>query len=207
MELYFGINSGNSSRSLFCLEEAGADYQARLVDPKAGENRTAEYLGYNPMGKIPALADGDVRLWESNAINWYVAETHAQAHLLPHSIIGRASVQRWLYFQTGHVSPACVPIFRADNERVKAYWGPGDPAAAVGPRKDLARWLAVLEERLDGRRWLEGEFTLADLAYVPHLWLVEEAGYDFSPFPRVVEWLHRMYERPAWQRVRALVFR
>jgi glutathione S-transferase len=63
--------------------EAGAQFTPRLLDTRSGENRIADYLAVNPMGKIPALADGSFRLWESNGINWYVAEKHPAAGLLP----------------------------------------------------------------------------------------------------------------------------
>jgi glutathione S-transferase len=115
MDLYYGRMSGNSARAVFGLTEAGVPYRAHVVDTKAGENKSPAYLAVNPMGKIPALADGDFKLWESNAINWYAAEKSSPAHLLPASPEGRADVQRWLFFQSAHVSPACIPVFRAIN--------------------------------------------------------------------------------------------
>jgi glutathione S-transferase len=207
MELYYGRMSGNSARVALALAEAKAQYTPHLLDTQRGENRAPEYLGINPMGKIPALRDGALRLWESNAINWYVAEKLPQAGLLPRSLEERVSVQRWLFFQTGHVSPACVPLFRATNARVQEFWKTtGDPQAAEAARKELARYLPVLEEALQGREWLEGAFSLADVAYVPHLALIEEGGFDFSPWPRVRDWLSRLVARPAWQSVTRMIF-
>ncbi len=208
MDFYFGLRSGNSARVAFALEEAGASYVPHGVNVRAGESRTPAYRALNPMGKVPALVDGDVRLWESNAINWYLAETHPAARLLPSSIAGRATVQRWLFFQVGHVTPACVTLFRATNERVRTFWRipPIDPAQLEAARAELARYLPVLERALAGRDWLEGELTLADLAYAPHLKLVAEGGYDFATTPLVWAWLERLWARPAWQRAEQLVF-
>ena len=207
MELFYGRFSGNSSRALFGLHEIGAPFTPRLVDTRTGENRRDDYLALNPMGKIPALVDGGFRLWESNAITWYAAEKHPAAGLLPESLEGRASVQRWLFFQAAHVSQACLPIFRATNRRVQEFWGTrGDPAAAEAGRKELARWLPVLEGALSGQEWLEGRFSLADVAHAPHLWLVVEGGFDLAPWPGVRSWLERTLARPAWARTRALVF-
>jgi glutathione S-transferase len=207
MDLFYGRMSGNSARSLFALHEAGVPFTARALDVKGGENRRPEYLVVNPMGKIPALADGDVRLWESNAINWYVAEKHPAARLLPGTIEGRAGVQRWLFFQAGHVSPSCVPLFRATNRRVQEFWGTaGDPQSAEASRKELARWLPVLEAALAGREWLEGTFSLADVSYAPHLALIVEGGFDLAPYPAIRAWLDRLLARPAWRKTAALVF-
>jgi glutathione S-transferase len=207
MDLFYGRVSGNSARSVFGLYEAGAQFTPRLLDTRSGENRVADYLAVNPMGKIPALTDGSFRLWESNAINWYVAEKHPAAGLLPATIEGRAAVQRWLFFQAAHVTPACVQLFRATNRRVQEFWQTkGDAHAAEAARKELARWLPVLESALAGREWLEGAFSLADVAYAPHLWMIVEGGFDLAPYPVVRAWLERLLARPAWRRAAELVF-
>jgi glutathione S-transferase len=145
-------------------------------------------------------------LWESNAINWYVAEKHPRSRLLPQSIEDRAKVQRWLFFQSAHVTPACIPIFRATNARVQEFWKTkGDPQPAEGARKELARYLPVLEAALEGSDWLERDFSLADIAYAPHFRLIAEGGFDFAPYPRVRAWLDRLLARPAWHRAEQLV--
>ena len=207
MELFYGRMSGNSARSLFGLHEAGVAFTPRLLDTRGGENRAQAYLAVNPMGKIPALVDGDFRLWESNAINWYVAEKHPQAGLLPATVEGRAAVQRWLFFQAAHVSPACGAVFRSTHRGMQEFWNlKGDAQAAEAGRKDLGRWLPVLEGALAGREWLEGTFSLADVAYAPHLWLLRDGGFDLGRWPAVRAWLDRMYARPAWRRTADAVF-
>jgi glutathione S-transferase len=207
MDFYFSSVSGNSSRVAFALNEMNAPHVPHRVDMIVGENGAPAYLAINPMGKVPALVDGAVRLWESNAINWYVAEKYAGVGLLPPTPDGRASVLRWLLFQASHVSPACVPIFRATNARVQAFWrSKGDAYGAEHGRKELARFLPVLEQALSGRQWLEGDFTLADIAYAPHLWLIAEGGFDFSATPGVRGWLDRLVARPAWQAAARMVY-
>ena len=59
---------------------------------------------------------------------------------------------------------------------------------------------------LEQREWLEGQFSLADIAYAPHLAFLVEGGFDFASTPRVRSWLDRLLARPAWQQARALVF-
>jgi glutathione S-transferase len=207
MELYYGRVSGNSARAIFGLNETGVPYELRVLDTRKRENQSPAYLAVNPMGKIPALVDGEVQLWESNAINWYVAEKYPQARLLPQTLEGRASVHRWLFFQAQHVTPACIQVFRATNERIRAFWRPTiDPAQVDAARKELQRYLPVLEAALRDRDWLERDFSLADIAYAPHLFAIAEGGFDFSPHPRVRDWLHRLTARPAWKQTMATVF-
>src|SRR6059058_3861267 len=122
MDFYFGRLSGNSTRSAFALCEAGVPYTPHPVGTPTSENRQPAYLALNPMGKVPALIDGEVRLWESNAINLYVAEQHPEARLVPSTAAGRASMMRWLFFQAGHVSPAVRPLLFATNQRVQDFW-------------------------------------------------------------------------------------
>ena len=207
MDLFYGRFSGNSSRAVFGLEESGLAYNARAIDARGGENRSAAYLTINPMGKIPALSDGGLRLWESNAINWYAAEKAPHARLIPSSLESRASMQRWLFFQAQHVTPACVQVFRNSNTRMQAFWkfAPDPQAAEVG-RKELSRYLPVLEAGLADREFFEHNFSLADVAYAPHLWLISEGGFDLSPYPALRAWLDRVVARPSWLRTLELVF-
>src|ERR1700737_1965626 len=205
MDFYYGRMSGNSARAAFGLAEAGATYQPHLLDVGAGENQSPAYLAVNPMGKIPALADGEFKLWESNAINWYVAEKFPKAGLVPSSTQARASVQRWLFFQAAHVTPACISVFRGTHARMQAFWQmKADPQTVEAGRKELARYFPVLEAALAKRDWLEVEFSLADIAYAPHLSLLAEAGFDFSAYPRVRAWLDRMLARPAGKKEAAV---
>jgi len=207
MDFYFGHMSGNSSRTAFALYEAGVGFAPHRLDVPAGESRAPAYQALNPMGKVPALVDGAFQLWESNALNWYLAEKHPEARLLPATIQGRAAVQRWLLFQTGHVTPACVTLFRATNARVQQFWRTKtDAPMAEVARQELARFLPVLDQALADRPWLERDFSLADIAYAPHLWLIAEGGYDFAETPRLRAWLERLLARPAWAKARALVF-
>ena len=207
MDFYYGRCSGNSARSAFALAETGASFTPHLLDTRASENRENAYLAVNPMGKIPAFADGSLTLWESNAINWYLAEKFPDARLLPRSVEGRARVQRWLFFQNGHVTPACISVFRAINQRVKEFWRlPEDPQALAAGQKELRRYFPVLDQGLANRDWFEGEFSLADIAYTPHLALVADGGYDFSPYPRLAAWLERVRNRAAWRKAEQLVF-
>jgi glutathione S-transferase len=96
---------------------------------------------------------------------------------------------------------------RATNPRIMAFWGgPGDAAAAGRGSKELARYLPVVEQRLQGREWLADQFSIADIAYAPHLFGVKGGKFDFSPYPRLAAWLDRMLARPAWKKAEQMIF-
>ena len=83
---------------------------------------------------------------------------------------------------------------------------PGDAEAAAKGEKELGRFLPVIEQRLEGREWLAGDFSIADIAYAPHLWLSSGGGLDLSPWPRLRGWLDRMLARPAWVATEKMIF-
>lgn len=188
-------------RAILFLEEVGANYEPVLVDTKVGEQRSPSYLAINPMGKIPALVDGTLTLWESNAIGWYAAEKHGTAGLIPSTSELRATMLKWLFFQTAHVSPACASIFRHEHPLVREQWNvPPNPQDISHGQKELARYLPVLESALASASYLAGALSLADLAYAPHLHLIAEAGFDFTPYPAIERWLDGLRARGAWRR-------
>ena len=207
MHFHFGRNSGNSARSAFALFEARVPFTPHALDVPASEGQVPAHLALNPLGKVPALIDGELALWESNAINWYIAETHPDAALLPATAAGRASVLRWQLFQAAHVSPAATAVNRELSARHRHFWKLSpDPHAADNGKRELARYLPVLDSALGDLEWLEPHFSLADIAYAPHLAFLVEGGFDFSSTPRVRAWLDRLLSRPAWKQARDLVF-
>lgn len=205
VDFYFGKNSGNAARSALALYELEVTFGAHPLDLR--EPRSAEYLALNPVGKVPTLIDGATTLWESNAINWYLAEKYPRAGLLPSTPEGRAAVLRWAFFQASHVSPAATAVHRSINPAHVRYLGQHtDAQEAENGRKELARFLPVLESALTKADWLVGEYSLADIAYAPHLGFLVQYGFDFPGTPRVRAWLERIRARPAWQKAHRLIF-
>lgn len=205
VDFYYGKNSGNAARTALALYEIGIPFEAHAIELRAP--RSPDHLAAHPVGKVPALIDGPTSLWESNAINWYLAEKHPEARLLPTTSEGRASVLRWAFFQTAHVSPAATAVHRSLNPaHVRHFSQHTDPQEAEQGRKELARYLPVLESALESGPWLAGDYSLADIAFAPHLGFLLQYGYDFPGTPRVRAWLERLRARTAWQRAYALVF-
>lgn len=207
MQLFFGRHSGNSARAYFGLSEIGAPFTERVLDTRGHENRFDDYLAINPMGKVPSLVDGSLVFWESNAINWYAAEKHPDCGLLPGTAEARASLLRWLFFQTAHLSPAALQYLKATNQAMREYYDlKEDPKAIEAAGKELKRYLTVLEAALSGRDFLEKDFSLADVAFTPHLFLLSQGGFDLAAYPKVTAWQTRVQARPAWEKTMAAVF-
>jgi len=205
VDFYFGKNSGNAARSALALYETGVPFGAHPLDLR--KPRSPEYLALNPVGKVPTLIDGATTLWESNAINWYLAEKFRHAGLLPATPEGRADVLRWAFFQTSHVSPAATAVHRSINPAHVRYLNQHtDAQEAENGRKELARFLPILENALTNAEWLVGDYSLADIAFAPHLGFLVQYGFDFPGTPRVRAWLERIRARPAWQKAHALIF-
>lgn len=205
LHLYFGKNSGNAARTALALYEVGVPFEAHALDLR--KPRSPEYLAINPLGKVPTLVDGSTTLWESNAINWYLAEKYPQARLLPTTPEGRAAVLRWAFFQASHVSPPATAVHRSINPTHARYFGQStDAQEGENGRKELARFLPVIEAALADADWLAGDYSLADIAFAPHLGFLVQYGFDFPGTPRVRAWLERIRARPAWQKAQALVF-
>jgi glutathione S-transferase len=106
MQLYWSPRSRSFS-ALWLMEETGQPYERVLTDITTGAQKRVEYLAINPMGKVPALKDGEATLAESAAICAYVAERYPQAKLAPP--LGdplRAKYLYWLFFSPGCIEPA-----------------------------------------------------------------------------------------------------
>jgi len=154
MKLYWSPRS-RSFTTLWLMEETGQPYERVLTDISTGANRTPDYLAINPMGKVPALVDGDATMAESAAICAYVADRYPQAKLAPP--IGdprRAKYLQWLFFAPSCIEPAILQAYlKLEIPAVSAAWG------------SVTQTFDVLDQALDKGPWLLGDsFTAADVA-------------------------------------------
>lgn len=147
------------------------------VSFKDRETSTPEYLAINPMAKVPALVDGDLKLWESNAILTYLATVFPQANALPMDPRGRADVDRWLHWQSCHLMPAMGALKQSDEKDIDA----------------VTPLLKILEGQLaDGREYLLGDLCVADFAVAAYLITKMGRKLDYSECPNVLAWRDRV---------------
>lgn len=190
MQLYWSPRSRSFS-SLWLMEETGQPYERVLTDISTGAQKRVEYLAINPMGKVPALRDGDVTLAEAAAIAAYVAERYPEAKLAPP--LGdplRARYLYWLFFGPGCIEPAMVQIAtKIEMNPVAAGWG------------DAQRVIDVLDNALQKGPWILGkQFSAADIVIGSGL---NFAVRLFKMIPSTTafdNYIARCMERPAFQR-------
>src|SRR5262249_9938517 len=157
--------------------------------------RTPEYLKINPNGHIPALRDGDLTLWESLAINLYLARKY-DCGLWPTTVEDEGRAFQWsIWAMTELEEPALTVIaHRALNPKEQR-----DPQKAADAAERLQKPLGVLDGALADRDWLAGTaFTVADLNIASILVWLRLAKLGFDAAPNVRRWLERCTARPAF---------
>ena len=194
----YGVPASRAFRSLWALEEIGVEYELVHTDFIEGVKKP-EYVAINPNGHIPALVDGDVKLFESMAINLYLAKKY-DGGLQPKSVEALGRATQWSFWVMTEIEKALLEYFfhtviLPEDQRDAAV----PPAAA----KQLAAPLAVLDSALEGRDYLVSDlFTVADLNVASVLSWALPARLDLSAFPNVARWLGACTSRPAAQAAR-----
>ena len=200
MKLYNANFSPNCLRVRAVIFELGADVEIVEVDVFGGGTQTPEYLAVNPNGKVPAFVDGELCLFESRAINAYLASLDPSRRLYPDDLKKRAVVDQWSYWQAIHLGPSSQ---RLSFEKVlKKRFGRGEPDENVvaNETKETTKLLGVFDKALDGRDWIAGELSIADFALASTFTLRKEAGIELAAFPKVARWIDRLESRDAWQK-------
>jgi GSH-dependent disulfide-bond oxidoreductase len=206
LQLY-SLPTPNGVKVSIMLEEIGLPYEVHLIDFNKDDQKTPEFLSLNPNGKIPAILDPDgpggkpLPLFESGAILQYLAEKTGQ--LLPADPARRWQTIQWLHFQMGGIGPMFgqVGFFHKFAGRDFPDKRPLERYVA-----EAKRLLAVIEGRLDGRRWIMDEdYTIADISMLG--WVRNLVGFygardlvAFDDLKHVAAWLERGLARPAVQR-------
>ncbi len=196
----YGIANSRAFRSIWAVEEMGLDYE-HVGTTFSEDSKTEEYLDVNPNGRIPALVDGDLKLFESMAINMYLGETYA-THLLPQDAKGRARTWQWSIWGISEIEPLQMQIV------VEKFFTPEDrknPKVVTRAERGLARPLKVLDGVLSSQSYLLGdEFTLADLNLAGVMDLFNMIRLDISEWQHVKRWLDACYARPSYASAKAV---
>jgi glutathione S-transferase len=194
MKLFYAPRT-RSFAALWLMEEVGAPYERVKIDITKGEQKTADYLAVNPMGKVPALQDREARLGEAAAICAYVADRCPQAALAPAlDDPRRARYLNWLFFAPSCIEPAMVQLAtKIQMPPVSAGWG------------EATQVFDVLDKALADGPWLLGDqFSAADIAVGASLNFAVRLFKMAPTRPAFERYLDRCAARPAFQRAQAL---
>jgi GST-like protein len=203
--LKFYYNTGpNPAKVALFLEEAGLEYDLIAVDTRKGEQFTPDYLAINPNAKAPSLVDGDVTLFDSNAILLYLAEKTGR--FLPSDTpAARGELLSWLMFVATGIGP-----YSGQSVHFQAHAPEKLPYAINRYRFEAKRHYAILDDRLANRAYILGErYTIVDMAawgwarLIPRV-LDDAAWQDLTNLKRLID---EIDARPAARRAAALKIR
>jgi len=180
----FGISGSRALRAIWGIEEVGIDYEHVPVTYGA-DSKTVDYLSVNPNGRIPALIDGDLHLFESMAINLYLTKRYGGA-LYPNNANDEAKAWQWSVWGISEIEPLQMQIvvqklFTPEEKR--------NPKVVEGASKGLQRPLKVLDAALAGRDWLIGNrFSVADLNVAAVMHLMKMINFTYAEHANVQRW-------------------
>ncbi|MEO0390440.1 MAG: glutathione S-transferase N-terminal domain-containing protein [Pseudomonadota bacterium] len=200
----FSFPTPNGVKASIALEEMGLPYEAHLVTLSDADVKSPEFLSLNPNNKIPAIIDPDgpdgapIGLFESGAILIYLADKTGQ--LIGSNAAERAKTIQWLMFQMGGLGPMLgqMGFF---YKFAGSEWEDKRPQERY--LNEGRRLLGVLEKELDGKQWITGSYSIADIAIAPWLGALEFYGAQdalgWSEHSNLVAYLDRFKARPAVQ--------
>lgn len=192
----YGSPRTSAGRCFSMLEEIGATYEAASVDMAKREHKSPEYLKLNPNGKVPCLVDGEFVIWESMAINSYLAEKY-KPELLGTGVEEKSLVTQWSVWGMIELQPPLVDlliqtVFMPEERR--------DQALIEKRRAQIPAKLEILDQALKGKEYLlGGHYTLADLNLVSIVRMATSTQVDLSPYKNIVSWFERINSRPSFQ--------
>ena len=187
-------NTPNGRKASIALEELGLPYDVIPIDIGKGYQHTPEFLAISPNNKIPAIVDGDVALMESGAILLYLADKAGK--LLPsYGSEGYWSVMQWMMWQLAHFGPMLgqahhfLHFKRGTSEYAEERY-----------RSEAKRLYGVLDRRLEGRKYIADELTIADIIIWPWSTRFDWQEIDLNNYPNVRRWYLDLADRPAFQK-------
>ena len=186
----------NGWKITIMLEECGLPYVIRPVNIGAGDQFKPEFLQISPNNRMPAIVDPDgpggqpISVFESGAILQYLGRKTGRFY--PADERRRVEVDEWLFWQMGGFGPML-----GQTHHFRIYAPEKVPYAIERYTNETHRLYGVLDKRLDGRDFICGDYSIADMACVGWAKNWERQGQDIAEFPHVGRWLDAMLARPA----------
>ncbi|GAA0727413.1 glutathione S-transferase N-terminal domain-containing protein [Sphingomonas japonica] len=196
IDLHYWPTPNGHKITLF-LEESGLDYTIHPVNIGKGDQFAPDFLKIAPNNRMPAIVDHDpadggdpISVFESGAILLYLAEKTGR--FLPGDPRGKAEVTQWLMWQMGGLGPMA-----GQNGHFNIYAPEKVPYAIARYDNEVNRLYGVLDRRLDGRDFVAGDYSIADMAIYPWIVPYESHHQDIADFPNLKRWFDAIKDRPA----------
>lgn len=193
-----GSARSRAQRTLWMAFELGIPYEHDNILPRSPATKTPEFLALNPNSRLPVIEDDGFVLWESMAINFYLAKKH-NSPLYPSDPRNEALALQWSFWEVDRLDrtlaaylthTSILPEAERDKSIADAAWAEVEPA------------MNVLNGALSKSQWLAGPaFSIADLNVACALWRC--LGMDLSRWPAMRDWFARCWDRPAGKQARA----
>ncbi len=185
----------NGWKVAIMLEECGLTYKTHLLKLNEGDQFSDEFMRISPNAKMPAIVDNDVdgdpvSVFESGAILYYLAEKTGR--YMPTDLLGRKETLEWLFWQVGNQGPLAGQLSHFVN-----YAPDGQEYGLRRYTGEYERNLAVLENRLDDRAYILGDYSIADMISFPWVLISKALSVSLDEFPNVAAWRTRIKIRPA----------
>lgn len=197
----YGSARSSAGRCLWTLEEAGVPYELKNIDMRTKEHKSEAFLKINPNGKVPALTDGNFTLFESMAINSYIAEKY-KPELLGTTIEERALSLQWSFWASLELQDPIIQVF------IQKVFMPEEKRSQAVIDENLEKLPAlfsILDTALSGKTYLSGKsFTLADLNTQSIVSIAPMIGFDISSYKNLDMWMKAISDRPAFQKYTAI---
>jgi glutathione S-transferase len=197
MKIHHAPNS-RSVRALWLFNELDLPYELEIYPLGDKSMRTPEYLKVHPLGRVPALEDGDLTIFESGAIVQYVLDRYGNGTMVPNSASpDYPTYLQWLHYAEGMIMPqiniiVVETLFLPEERR--------NQTNVDRATKLLTRMLTAVDMHLQDREFLAGEFSGADIM-TGHACIVSgRLGADISDKPNVAAYIDRLEARPALQK-------
>ncbi|GMY27716.1 glutathione S-transferase F13-like [Fagus crenata] len=197
-----------TARVLLCLCEKGLEYELLPIDLASGAHKRQPFLSLNPFGQIPALEDGEVSLFESRAINRYLARKHKDIGtdlLQSNSLVESALAETWMEVEAHQFDRPITAILRQIIVNPMYGIAPDEKAIETEMEK-LGKVLDVYEERLSKCKYLAGDnYSLADLHHIPSLvyFMKTTKANAITSRPHVSAWWNDISTKPVTVKISA----
>ncbi len=195
MKLYHFPASTNSRKVRILLIEKGLEYERIDVDLTKKEQKNPEYLKIHPFGQVPALDDDGFIVYDSTIINEYLEDEYPHPPLLPNDSEGRARARLMEDFRDIYFTPHFVEIIhevrKPETER--------DQKVIQNAKETITQCFDRIERELEGRDYLAGTFSLADISFMPNIALLEHFEFPVDPkYKNMRAWIERLKARPSF---------